>query len=233
MIICIWAASSEKGAYGNFKIFLWGSFQLSITMKVFIDFALIPLKRKCNSILKKRPSRMLHISNCDVIYYVIYVICWHYVWKAISPLFPWPSSYVSIESAQNSSNTMEKIRLNSWENLTQYFLLTCCIVVNVIVWEIGRWKRAAGQSHATGRVMWMKCLPRDTVQPMEAALRIQMKSSVNTENYVCRNMRKFSENPDLVIFLCSQVVKEIYSIASVILSVSSYDFTLWPCTGAR
>ena len=34
---------------------------------------------------------------------------------------------------KNSSNTMEKIRLNSWENLTQYYLLTCCIVVNVIV----------------------------------------------------------------------------------------------------
>ena len=99
---------------------------------------------------------------------------------------------------KNSTNTMEKIRLKSWENLTQYYLLTCCIVVNVIVWEIGRWKQAAGQSHATGRVMWTKCLPHDTVQPMEAALRNQMKSSVNAENYVCRNIRKFSENPDIV-----------------------------------
>ena len=26
-----------------------------------------------------------------------------------------------------------KIRSNSWENLAHYYLLTCCIVVNVIV----------------------------------------------------------------------------------------------------
>ena len=53
----IWAASSEKGAYGNLKKKLWGTFQLSITMKVFIDFALIPLKIKCYSILQKRLSQ--------------------------------------------------------------------------------------------------------------------------------------------------------------------------------
>ena len=64
-------------------------------MKVFIDFALIPLKIKCYSILQKRLSRILDISNCDVIYYVIYVICSHYVGKAISPLFAWPSSVIS------------------------------------------------------------------------------------------------------------------------------------------
>ena len=52
---------------------------------------------------------------------------------------------------------------NNWENLTQYYLLSCPIVVNVIVWEIGRGKHASGQSSAQGRVMWMKCLPRDTV----------------------------------------------------------------------
>ena len=44
-------------------------------MKVFTDFALIPLKIKCYSILQKRLSRMLDISNCDIIYNVIYVIC--------------------------------------------------------------------------------------------------------------------------------------------------------------
>ena len=43
--------------------------------------------------LQKRLSRMLDISNCDVIYCVIYVICSHYVGKAISPLFAWRSSY--------------------------------------------------------------------------------------------------------------------------------------------
>ena len=34
---------------------------VSITIKVFIDFALIPLKIKYYSILQKRPSRMLDI----------------------------------------------------------------------------------------------------------------------------------------------------------------------------
>ena len=58
---------------------------------------------------------------------------------------------------------MEKIRSNNWENLTQYYLLSCRIVVNVIVWEIGWGKQAAGQSRAQGRVMWIKFLPRDTV----------------------------------------------------------------------
>ena len=65
-------------------------------MKVFIDFAPIPLKIKCFSILQKRMSRMLDNSNCDVIYYVIYVICSHYVGKAISPLFAWPKSYMFV-----------------------------------------------------------------------------------------------------------------------------------------
>ena len=83
---------------------------------------------------------------------------------------------------KNSSNTMEKIRLNSWENLTQYYLLTCHIVVNVIVWEIGCGKQAAGQSRAPGRVMWTKCLPRDTVQPMEAALK-------NSNEIICKHRK--------------------------------------------
>ena len=48
-------------------------------MKVSFDFALIPLKIKFYSILQKRLSRILYISNCDVIYYVIYVFCSHYV----------------------------------------------------------------------------------------------------------------------------------------------------------
>ena len=36
---------------------------------------------------------MLDISNFDVIYYVIYVICSHNVGNAISPLFAWRSSF--------------------------------------------------------------------------------------------------------------------------------------------
>ena len=51
---------------------------------------------------------------------------------------------------KNSSNTMEKIRSNSWENLTQYYLLTCGILVNIIVWEIGRGKQAALRVESCG-----------------------------------------------------------------------------------
>ena len=73
--------------------------------------------------------------------------------------------------------------------LTDYYLLTCCIVVNVIVREIGRGKQAAGQSRALGRVMWTKCLPHDTIQPMEATLR-------NSYEIICKH-RKFPVNQDL------------------------------------
>ena len=83
---------------------------------------------------------------------------------------------------KNSSNTMEKIRSNNWENITQYYLLSCRIVVNVIVWEIGWGKQATGQSRAQVRVMWMKCLPRDTVKQMEAALR-------NSNEIICKHRR--------------------------------------------
>ena len=64
------------------------------------DFALIPLKIKYYSILQKLLSRMLYISNCEVIYYVIYVICSHYIGKAISPLFAWPSSFITWKNCQ-------------------------------------------------------------------------------------------------------------------------------------
>ena len=84
----------------------------------------------------------------------------------IDYMYMYPSS-----PHKNSSNTIEKIRSNSWENLTQYYLLNFRIVVNIIVWEIGRRKQAAGQSRAPGQVVGTKCLPCDTVQPMEAALR--------------------------------------------------------------
>ena len=51
--------------------------------------------------LQKRLSRMLDISNCDVIYYFIYVTCSHYVGKAISPLFAWPTSLVFYRNKRN------------------------------------------------------------------------------------------------------------------------------------
>ena len=77
-----------------------------------------------------------------------------------------------------------KIRSNSWENITtsNYYLLTCCIVVNVVVWEIGREKQAAGQSRAPGRVIWTKCLPRDTIQPMEYTRR-------NSNEIICKHRK--------------------------------------------
>ena len=115
----------------------------------------------------------------------------------IDYMYMYPSS-----SHKNNSNSMEKIRSNSWENLTQYFLLTCRIVVNVIVWEIGRGKQAAGQSRSPGRVMWTKCLPRDTVQPMAAALR-------NSNEIICKHRKLrlqmpgkvFRESGPSIIFL--------------------------------
>ena len=76
----------------------------------------------------------------------------------------------------------QSVNSNSWENLTHYYLLTCCIVVNVVVWEIGREKQAAGQSRALGRVMWTKCLPRDTIQPMEYTLR-------NSNEIICKHRK--------------------------------------------
>ena len=84
-----------------------------------------------------------------------------------------------------------KIRSNTLENLTHYYLLTCCIVVNVAVWEIGREKQAAGQSRAPGRVMWTKCLPRDTIQPMEYTLR-------NSNEIICKHRKLPLQVPEKV-----------------------------------
>ena len=89
---------------------------------------------------------------------------------------------------KKNSNTMENIRLNSLENLTPYYLWTCRIVVNFKVWEIGRRKQAAGQSRSSGRVMWTKCLLRDTVLPMEAALR-------NSNEIICKNRKLHLQVP--------------------------------------
>ena len=85
-----------------------------------------------------------------------------------------------------------KIRSNSWENLTHYYLLTCCIVVNVKVWEIGREKQAAGQSRAPGRVMWTKWLPRDTIQPMGSTLR-------NSNEIICKHRKLPLQVPGKVV----------------------------------
>ena len=92
-----------------------------------------------------------------------------------------------------------KIRSNSWENFTHYYLFTCCIIVNVIVWEIGRGKQAAGQSRAPGRVMWTKCLPRDTIQPMESTLR-------NSNEIICKHRNLRLQVPGKVGAECGLIV---------------------------
>ena len=58
---------------------------------------------------------------------------------------------------------------------------------------MGRGKQAAGQSRAPGRVMWTSSLPRDSVQPMKAALR--------NSNEIIRKHRK----------LCWQVPGDVSS----------------------
>ena len=96
-------------------------------MKVFIDFALIPSKIKCYSILQKRMSRMFDISNCDVIYYVILVICSHYVEKAISPLFAWPSSFTFICNCITLIKLLhtELMRFFFFWNAKKQFVMSC------------------------------------------------------------------------------------------------------------
>ena len=97
-----------------------------------------------------------------------------------------------------------KIRSNSWENFTHYYLFTCCIIVNVIVWEIGRGKQAAGQSRAPGRVMWTKCLPRDTIQPMESTLR-------NSNEIICKHRNLRLQVPGKVGAECGLIVLSFQS----------------------
>ena len=98
-----------------------------------------------------------------------------------------------------------KIRSNSWENFTHYYLFTCCIIVNVIVWEIGRGKQAAGQSRAPGRVMWTKCLPRDTIQPIESTLR-------NSNEIICKHRNLRLQVPGKVGAECGLIVIDITSL---------------------
>ena len=117
-----------------------------------------------------------------------------------------------------------KIRSNSWENFTHYYLFTCCIVVNVIVWEIGRGKQAAGQSRAPGRVMWTKCLPRDTIQPMESTLR-------NSNEIIFKHRNLRLQVPGKVVAECGlrllpKCIPET-SIATCLLLCSSEILKSW------
>ena len=119
-----------------------------------------------------------------------------------------------------------KIRSNSWENLTHYYLLTCCIVVNVIVWDsvIGREKQAAGQSRAPGWVMWTKCLPRDTIQPMEYTLR-------NSNEIICKHKKWPFHVPGKVFGESGQSVHLYLTIKLPVRNlyiVTSRSVVMWP-----
>ena len=119
------------------------------------------------------------------------------------------------------THALRKIRSNSWENLAHYHLLTCCIVVNVIVWEIGRGKQAVGQSRAPGRVMWTKCLPRYTIQPMESTLRKSNES-------ICKHRKLPLQVPGKVFresgrSVTGSIVPKIENITWDIFSSYSFD----------
>ena len=62
--------------------------------------------------------------------------------------------------------------------LVDLYRSKCHIMRNTV----GRGKQAAGQSRAPGRVMWTKCLPRDSVQLMEVALR-------NSNEIICKHRK--------------------------------------------
>ena len=139
------------------------------------------------------------------------------MWHAIKIYnYHWLYVYVSIEFAQKTAQIPWKIRSNSWENLTHYYLLTCCIVVNVKVWEKGREKQAAGQSRAPCRVMWTKCLPRDTIQPMGSTLR-------NSNEIICKHRK-------LPLQVHGKVVGEsgrfVFSV-TVLLDFFGFVLPLW------
>ena len=76
------------------------------------------------------------------------------------------------------------------------------------MWEIGREKQVAGQSHAPGRVMWTKCLPRDTIQPMEYTLR-------NSNEIICKHRKLPLQVPGKVFGESEQSVQ--VKVSDVIL----------------
>ena len=83
---------AEKGLLVIFEI-LRRDISVIEYYKSFHWFFAYILENKCNGILLNSLRCMFDISYCDVIYYVIDIIWSHYVWKAINPLFAWPSSY--------------------------------------------------------------------------------------------------------------------------------------------
>ena len=80
------------------------------------------LENKCNGSLLNHLRCMFDNIYCDIIYYVIYVICSHYVSKAISPLFAWRSSYMYIAEFMQSLLSAGKKRLASQFNFTYRYI---------------------------------------------------------------------------------------------------------------
>ena len=76
--------------------------------------------------------------------------------------------------------------------------------------KIGRWKQAAGQSRASDRIMWTSSLPRDTVHPMEAALR-------NSNEIICQHRKLSLQVPGKV---SSESGPSIPTLQSAVLTSS-------------
>ena len=79
--------------------------------------------------------------------------------------------YISIKSKQKTSPMPQKIRsiANGWENLIHYYLMSCNVLLNVIVKEIGPLKLSDSQ---LGTCIWMTGTKYNTGQPIGAALTI-------------------------------------------------------------
>ena len=74
----------------------------------------------------------------------------------------------------------------------------------------GREKQAAGQSRAPGRVTWMRCFPRDTVQPMGATLRIS--NEITFKHHTLRVPVKDSrESGPTACFVESKLKRVLYN----------------------
>ena len=86
--------NQKLGLMVIFEIFVRYISVFHYCISFFYLFCTSTLENKSYTILLKRLSCILDISHCDVIYYIIYIICSHNVRKAISPLFAWASSYI-------------------------------------------------------------------------------------------------------------------------------------------
>ena len=82
--ITFWACPSANGVYGNFLfsfLIIFREEHFSIQILYFYSVCADTLENKCNGVLLKLLSRIFDIPRCDVIYYVTYVICSHYIRK--------------------------------------------------------------------------------------------------------------------------------------------------------